>query len=87
MISMDNTQQVINAPVLIQSITERDILQDRILLHINGLERQIAQDTEHPSEMSELLRPALMALLESRKRMLEHLKEFSLQDEQQNRVA
>jgi hypothetical protein len=84
---MDNIQHVVNAPVLIQSITERDILQDRILLHIIGLEKQIAQDAAHPSEMSELLRPALVALLESRKRMLEHLKEFSLQDEQESRVA
>lgn len=84
---MDNIQQVINAPVLIQSITERDILQDRILLHINQLEKQIAQDVANPSEMSELLRPALTALLNSRKRMLKHLIGFSLQDQEWDRVA
>ncbi len=84
---MQTIQQIINAPVLIQSITEQEILQDRILQHIKSLEKQIAQEEAHPNEMSELLRPALNALLNSRKRMLEHLQEFSLHDQQQNHVG
>ena len=84
---MNSIQQIVNAPVLIQSITEHDILQDRILQHIKSLEKQIEQDAANPSEMSELLRPALTALLNSRKRMLEHLRAFDLQDQQQDRVA
>ncbi len=83
---MQNIQLISNAPVLMQSITEQEILQSRILKHIKSLEKQIAQEEAQPSEMSELLRPALNALLNSRKRMLAHLQAFSFSD-QQNRVA
>lgn len=79
---MDKLDEISNAPILFQSITELQLLQQRISQHIQQLEKQISAQESNPNEMSEMLISALRSLLLTRQRMLHQLNHFELEDQQ-----